>query len=57
MNRTCTSCRHPERHDIEAALKASTPYRDMRNGTSFKGRDRSTSGPSFVPTYQDGQHR
>jgi hypothetical protein len=29
MPRTCTICRHPERHDIEANLKAGLPYRDV----------------------------
>jgi hypothetical protein len=29
MPQTCTVCRHPERHDIEADLRASTPYRDI----------------------------
>jgi hypothetical protein len=29
MPRTCTICRHPERHDIEANLKAGIPYRDI----------------------------
>jgi hypothetical protein len=29
MPQTCTICRHPERLDIEADLRASTPYRDI----------------------------
>lgn len=29
MPRTCTVCRHPERHDIEADLRAGTPCRDI----------------------------
>lgn len=29
MPHTCTVCRHPERHDIEADLRAGIPYRDI----------------------------
>jgi hypothetical protein len=29
MPRTCTICRHPERPDIEADLRAGLPYRDV----------------------------
>jgi hypothetical protein len=29
MSRTCTVCRHPDRNDIDAALRAGTPYRDI----------------------------
>jgi hypothetical protein len=29
MPQTCTICRHPERHGIEADLRAGTPYRDV----------------------------
>src|SRR6266446_7826816 len=29
MPQTCTICRHPERHDIEADLRAGAPYRDI----------------------------
>jgi hypothetical protein len=29
MPRTCTICRHPERHAIEADLRAGIPYRDI----------------------------
>jgi hypothetical protein len=29
MPQTCTICRHPERHDIEADLRAGTPHRDI----------------------------
>jgi hypothetical protein len=29
MPRTCTICRHPERPDIEADLRAGLPYRDI----------------------------
>jgi len=29
MPQSCTVCRHPERHDIEAELMAGTPYRDI----------------------------
>ena len=29
MPRTCTICRHPERHDIETDLRAGIPYRDL----------------------------
>jgi hypothetical protein len=29
MPRTCTICRHPERLDIEANLRAAVPYRDI----------------------------
>jgi hypothetical protein len=36
MPRTCTICRHPKRHDIEADLRAGLPYRDVarRHGIS-----------------------
>jgi hypothetical protein len=27
--RTCTICRHPNRHDIDAGLATGTPYRDI----------------------------
>src|SRR5262249_6409103 len=29
MPQTCSICRHPERDDIEAELRAGTPYRDI----------------------------
>src|SRR5262245_6858703 len=29
MSQTCTICRHAERADIEADLRADTPYRDI----------------------------
>ena len=29
MPRTCTICRHPQRHEIEADLQAGIPYRDV----------------------------
>jgi hypothetical protein len=29
MPRSCSICRHPERRDIEADLKAGIPYRDI----------------------------
>ena len=29
MPQTCSICRHPVRHDIEAELRAGTPYRDI----------------------------
>jgi hypothetical protein len=29
MPQTCTICRHPERVDIEAGLRAGIPYRDI----------------------------
>ena len=29
MAPTCSICRHPMRHDIEAELRAGTPYRDI----------------------------
>src|SRR5262245_53001637 len=29
MPQTCTICRHPERHNIEADLRGGTPYRDI----------------------------
>ena len=29
MPQTCMICRHSERHDIEAELRAGTPYRDI----------------------------
>ena len=29
MPQTCTICRHPMHHDIEAELRAGTPYRDI----------------------------
>src|SRR5262249_45433479 len=29
MPQTCSICRHPERDDIEAELRACTPYRDI----------------------------
>ena len=36
MPKTCMICRHPVRHDIEAELRAGTPYRDIarRHDTS-----------------------
>jgi transposase-like protein len=36
MPRICGICRHPERHEIEADLRAGTPYRDIarRHGVS-----------------------
>jgi hypothetical protein len=36
MPRTCTICRHAERHEIEADLQAGLPYRDVgrRRGIS-----------------------
>ena len=29
MPRTCTVCRHAQRHEIEADLQAGSPYRDV----------------------------
>jgi hypothetical protein len=42
MPQTCTICRHPERHDIEAELRAGTPYRDIarRHNVSKDGLSR-----------------
>jgi hypothetical protein len=35
MPRTCTICRHPERPDIEADLRAGIPYRDIARRQSI----------------------